>query len=379
MKIHLIKSIEVDRELFTRVIDLLEAVPGPVQFAFDRQQVIDFDEDELFQKHIPGEEGFEKMEFFQAKLAPCYFRAFPMERTTATWETLFAKCRNYRRDNHIANDEFVLLLTATANRENWFASLDEQMPYNGFIHTADWDHYIDCYPAFPIAYEVVALMLQKHVFKGRVDLRQAVHEKSIGCVNDMCIQKRDIILKLRTADTCRSCLEKMKETVSMTVIQHALKLMESLRVKMLYAQNFRQESPLSRLLIDDQKRIFLADFGNIEIRLRPLEKALYLLFLQHPEGILLSCLSDHRQQLCDIYMAISNMGERAQMQNRINDMANVLNNSANEKISRIKRVFEEAIGEELAKHYYIRGQVAAVKKIALAPGLIQYTRVNSCL
>ncbi len=54
-----------------------------------------------------------------------------------------------------------------------------------------------------------------------------------------------------------------------------------------------------------------------------------------------------------------------EMKGRIDDMTNALNNSASEKISRIKRVFEEAVGHELAKNYYICGQVGEVKKISL--------------
>jgi hypothetical protein len=112
-------------------------------------------------------------------------------------------------------------------------------------------------------------------------------------------------------------------------------------------------------------KLFLPEFGQIEIKLRPLEKALYYLFLDHPEGIFLSSLSDYRQDLYTIYSRLSNIGMLQEMKGRIDDMTNALNNSASEKISRIKRVFEEAVGHELAKNYYICGQVGEVKKISL--------------
>lgn len=368
MKIHLIRSAELDKELFTTVINLLQAEPGPIQFSFDSKALINFKEEELFEKIIPQLKDFEKALKFEAmsELAD-----FPLARNTATWDTLFKKCTTHRKAHKIPQNEFVLLLTDIPNKANWFASLDESMPYNGFIHTEDWDHYIDCSPAFPIAYEVIALMVQKHLFANMGALRETAHENPIGCINDVCMQKKEIILKLRTADICRSCMHKLKDKMSLPVIHHALKIMESLRVKMLFAQNFRQETPLSILLIDEQKRFFLPDFGNIEIKLRPLEKALYLLFIRHPEGIFLSCLSGHRQELYEIYESLSTMGMRDEMKGRIDDLANVLNNSANEKMSRIKRVFEDAIGNQLARHYYIHGAVGDIKNIDLDRGLVR--------
>ena len=65
------------------------------------------------------------------------------------------------------------------------------------------------------------------------------------------------------------------------------------------------------------------------------------------------------------------MGMRDEMKGRIDDLANVLNNSANEKMSRIKRVFEDAIGNQLARHYYIHGAVGDIKNIDLDRGLVR--------
>lgn len=371
MKIHLIKSAELDKELFTEVINLLQAEPGPIQFSYDTTAVINFKEDELFEKVIHKLSDFEMKDMFVNRLINYNLQSFPIVRNTASWQTLFGKCNDYRIENYIAEDEFVLLLTDIPNKSNCFASLDELMPFNGFIHTLDWDHYIECAPAFPIAYHVMALLLQKHQFANFDEMQNAIHERPIGCINDLCIQKNEVILKLRTADICRKCMERVKDKLSLPVIHHALKLMESLRVKMLYAQNFRQETPLSILLIDEQKRFFLSDFGNIEIKLRPLEKALYLLFIRHPEGIFLSCLSEHRQELYQVYETLSTIGMRVEMKTRIDDLVNVLNNSANEKMSRIKRVFENAIGNQLARNYYIHGAVGEAKNIDLERSLVK--------
>jgi hypothetical protein len=39
----------------------------------------------------------------------------------------------------------------------------------------------------------------------------------------------------------------------------------------------------------------------MEIKMEPLTKAVYLLFLNHPEGILFKHLPDYRQELANIY------------------------------------------------------------------------------
>lgn len=372
MKIHLLKSAEVDPGLFTRVVDLLESVPGPIRFSHEPGAVIDFSRDELFVHHIPDEDKFGKKEL----MAEYNFKkessiSFPMERDTASWPTLFKKCARYRKQHKIPDTEFVLLLTDTPNEANWFACLDPGMPYNGFVHTDDWEFYIDCSPAFPVAYEIIALVLQKHIFNGMTELRTKVHQRAIGCVSDLCMEKKEIILKLRTADICAECHKQLRDKLTPPQINHALSIMGSLREKMLFAQNFRQTAPLSKLLIS-RNRIFLPDFGNIEIHLRPLEKALYFLFLDHPEGIGLSDLCNHRQALYAIYERISHTGDLPEMRQRIDDMVNVLSDSASQKISRIKRVFEEAIGKDLAAHYYIRGESARPKAIGFDRDLLVF-------
>jgi len=373
MDVHLIRSSEVGKELFTKVVDLLQAVSGPIRFRYDVESVVDFSEDLLEDRMIVDETEFGRKHFPMP--SACMFepssRSFPLERREASWKILFQKSADYRKRHLIPEDQFVLLITNMPNENNWFAALDEKMPYNGFIHSDDWDFYIDCSAAFPVAYEVMALVLQKQVFNGMADLRNKVHSTAIGCVSDLCMNKREIVLKLRTADICRDCMTELKNKLPLNVIHHARSIMESLRVKMLFAQNFRQDQPLSRLIINKKKDIFLADFDNIQVRLRPLEKALYFLYLKYPDGIMLSNLCNHRQELCDIYVGISQRGMLKEMEERIGNMTNVLSNSASEKISRIRQAFEEAIGSDLAQYYCIKGDVGDAKKIILDRSLVE--------
>ena len=385
MKVHLIKDGEVGTETFTEVIDILQAISGPIEFTYDSHNVINFEEDELLEKRVSNVKAFEKshsiplnystksMNIIESKeTRPLKKFEFPFSRKTTTWSTIFDKCNVYRKKNDIPDNEFVILLTEVSNSKNWFASLDEKMPFNGFIHTADWNHFIKCLDSFPIAYEVIALILQKHMFNDYNELRTSVHIDPIGCINDMCLEKKDIKLKMRTADICSECMVKLKGKLSFAEINQALNIMESLRVKMLFSQNFKQSVPLSKLVIDNRKRIFLPDFGNIEIKLRPLEKTLYFLYLRHPDGIGLSFLCDYKNELYDIYTSLSSIGDLHEMRNRIDEMVNITSNSAVEKISKIKAAFVKAIGDELAKFYYIQGGNGEVKMVVVGRELVIY-------
>jgi hypothetical protein len=381
MRVHLIKDGDVGKDVFSEVVDLLQAISGPIEFYYDINNIVNFTEDDVIEKKMPDEKKFGQSIQAYAEVEntkypvvrsirayesrPLRTFSFPFFRKTTKWTTIFDKCNTYRLYNNIPNNEFVILLTEVSNTNNWFASLDEKMPFNGFIHTADWNHFIKCQDSFPIAFEVIALVLQKHMFNDYNEARSSVHLDPIGCVNDMCLEKKDIKLKLRTADICPDCMNKLKGKLSFAEINQALNIMESLRVKMLFSQNFKQNVPLSRLVIDKENKIFLPDFGNIEIKLRPLEKTLYFFYLNHPEGVGLSFLRGKREEMYDIYTNLSGIGNLEEMKNRINDMVDVTKSSAFEKISKIKAAFVKAIGEELAKHYYIHGGNGEVKKVSL--------------
>ena len=125
-------------------------------------------------------------------------------------------------------------------------------------------------------------------------------------------------------------------------------LLEELRIEAARAK-------LSRLLITKDYRFFLLDLGNREVELQPVHKAVYLLFLAHPEGIEFKRLGDYREELTRYYMATAKMMDKEKIIEGVGHLVNPLDNAINEKCSRIKKVFLEMMDEYMGSYYIISG------------------------
>lgn len=108
------------------------------------------------------------------------------------------------------------------------------------------------------------------------------------------------------------------------------------------------------------------------IRLAPLDKAIHILFLRHPEGINFSYLPDHREELMEIYKKLMNYRTTAAMRRSIEDVTDPTKNSINEKCARIRRAFVEFLGEYAATPYCITGKRGEAKKITLGRSYVHW-------
>jgi hypothetical protein len=124
------------------------------------------------------------------------------------------------------------------------------------------------------------------------------------------------------------------------------------------------EQPLLKLTISRNYRLYLGE-QRVEIRMEPLVKAVYLLFLRHPEGIIFKDLPDYRQELTKIYSDVRPWGLTDRALQSIEDVTNPMLNSINEKCARIKKIFLGVMGNEMAEQYYIKGNRGEAKRIAL--------------
>ena len=109
---------------------------------------------------------------------------------------------------------------------------------------------------------------------------------------------------------------------------------------------------LSRLVITRDFRFILPDY-NAEVSLTPVHKALYILFLNHVEGIEFKDLSDHREELRRIYRSISPSTDPDRIDETVSRLTDPTDNAVNEKCSRIKAAFGSLMDEYTLSYYMI--------------------------
>ncbi len=134
---------------------------------------------------------------------------------------------------------------------------------------------------------------------------------------------------------------------------------------------------LSRLIVTKGMRIMLPEFGNMEIKMEPLVKTVYILFLLHPNGINFKDLPDYEEEammIYDIIMCCSKDKRKrkfileysyVKLRKSIQDVTNPCSNSINEKCARIRSDFLSHFSEGLARNYFITGNRGMPKKIVL--------------
>ncbi|MBO7130490.1 MAG: hypothetical protein J6W05_12050 [Prevotella sp.] len=152
-----------------------------------------------------------------------------------------------------------------------------------------------------------------------------------------------------------------KQVIELQKLGVPLAVMESI---------LHQDDKLSILVITKKHEILLPDYNNMVIKMEPLVKAIFFLFLKHPEGIVFKHLPDYRYELIEIYKDLRPLGLNDRSLQSIEDVTNPLLNSINEKCARIRAAFLNKFDEHLAKHYYITGERGEAKKISLPRELV---------
>ena len=385
MRVHLIRSADFSAHTYQAVLHILRQYQGPVEFMASES---DAHISNAIAVEIESKEAFElaqEPKIVMANMMDSVDNAtysmserprisFPHKTKKAKWQHFFDACTYYRLAHKLPDSDLVILLTDTANEANWFGNADQTMK-NAFIHTADWHHYFEgLNERFPIAYEVIAWTLRMLIVKDHSQLSTYWHMEPRGCMSDFCQDKRQIVLKMRTADICMDCMALLKETaVDVRIFTQLIETMEGIRRYFLSIErSVFLNRPSSILVSGYTHRIFFTDYGNLELNLNPKQRAIFCFFLKHPEGVRLVELVDHRSEIGALYHRFSTFSSLEEIDESLNLLLDPMENNLNETLSRIRSVIKQTLGQRIAENYFIKGNRGEPYRIELEPSLVEF-------
>ena len=401
IKAHIIRTAEVDEDLFASVVQYLQQFKGEVEFIAHQEtfampekkdKLIKMDDDDFdtalpvmceYNLHMP-----EVSKSFKNELDFPSVGAY-------SWDKFFALIDKFRKkkknalppisplpmpsdvlkseSNQVKPEDHVFILTYQGNIEKWFVGSEMHNGRNHFIHLLYWNHYVMSEPIYPVAYHVMSTILRNQTFGNYNEYMSLFHEKAKGCMMDLCLDKHDIILKMRTADICSVCMEAIQnQGVNQALLRQALQIFDHVRAQVLFRERFVHVPIFSSIRIDRRNgELIFPEMSNLVVKLNPLELTVYLFFIRHERGIILSYLPDYYEELLQIYQVLQPSLDRDEAALRIADLTNPLSNSISEKISRIKSKLKNMLGEEIAASYVIAGPNGGLKKIGIARDLVE--------
>ena len=193
MKVHITSTPEFSSEIVKEVVSILNKTKGYLEFFFA-----------------------EPLTYEEISLVNPKFKT-PQSIASLTFDEFFGLCQGYRtitnRTLNIKKDDYVVMVTSIPNHKDWFSAFQEK---SIFIYGREWEYYTKHDDRFGIAYEVVENIFQSQIELNinDVDNDPNIHIPSIGCIDDMCMDKVDVMFKLRTADICDSCIDRALEKKS---------------------------------------------------------------------------------------------------------------------------------------------------------------------
>lgn len=357
MNINLIRESTFSRENFDTVVSLLRQYPGPVKYII-HESPVEYNDDELTTEVWDHKKLMTQQHNFYKNFA------FPV--TKVSWETIFEHCNQARKQYKIPAGEPVVMLTDYANEYNWFQGADPTGRKNLFVQTSMWDLFVNTSMIYPIVYQVAILPLKMLMYSNFEERKMMAHLVPRSCINDFCGNKAEITMKLRTADICPECREIIRQKhIDQHLTSQTFAVLEGIRRQFIYYTSLTENSEPTLLEVDYRERTFSLPQLGLLLPFGPMEKTVYHLFLNHPEGIAFSSLpDDYRAELLRLYENYSDTDSIAKMHWRINKLVTNRDNMSN-VISRIRRKIEVTVPQSISKYYVISGENGMKQKIRL--------------
>ena len=220
------------------------------------------------------------------------------DKTKLEFEDFYEYCKEYRQYIDNKGEDIVVFITNVANRRGYFSAADGN---NIFVYTGFWEEIVGVKKFHAIAYNILVNIFQSLLEISHFDNNELIHTKNIGCINDFCEEREQVILKLRTGYICDRCIEEANLKISNDELIQLYLLIQRIRENFM---NFDKVTAILKpevLIIDKDGNITI---GNKILDLTIFQKTLYIFFLEHLHGFEFTEINNHLEEINRIFHTV---------------------------------------------------------------------------
>jgi len=162
-------------------------------------------------------------------------------------------------------------------------------------------------------------------------------------------------------------LEGMEAAELMALVKEAKR-----RLATMGEQNEIAEQAPVEIYIDKNYRIRVVGPVAAQIPFRPLVRAIFILFLKHPEGILLKDRARFQKELEDIYKVIAPNVDAEDRQRRIRKLTDLEDNAFSENLWTLNTTLDRILPLSQVHHLKVQGDNGYPRRIPLSPLLVHW-------
>lgn len=134
-----------------------------------------------------------------------------------------------------------------------------------------------------------------------------------------------------------------------------------------YILDPRVGATISPVVVNGNLDIVLPYYNEMKLRLTPLVKILYLLFLTHPQGMRLKDIDYYEDELVELYTLVKPGSDDDKAVASIHEMCQPGSESLNQKLSMIRRAVKVQLAlPDLLDHYTIHGPRGGIHRLPAA-------------
>lgn len=286
-------------------------------------------------------------------------------------EELFKLGSTYRIMNPLIQmEDIVVVISQFTHSDYWFSATSMN---NIFVDANGWEYITENDSIYGISYQII-----ENVFQSLIGIQYDnaikhpnVHMHPIGCINDMCVEKKDVMLKLRSGYICNSCLQKAVErNVSQSKILQIHQLIQIIRDMLMNFDFLKQIIIPEQTIVDEKCNVVIGKYKFVE---DALVRTLFIFYLIFLEGVKINSLDEKKYK--DVLKFIYGKLQKRHYPKVIDNLCLPIQDNSSTFL-KVKSVLNKnlinLLGKQLSEYYVIlKKDESDIYKINLSPEYLE--------